>query len=226
MSREQSWDRARWLWLAALVAGVSYFVAALQGWQGPAIIAWKTAGVGLLTLWAAANARSGYGWLLVAVLGFGALGDALIECAGLLAGAAAFAVGHLIAIILYMQNRRNNLSHSQQLLAIVLVPLVLIISWELTRSATTGEVISAVAYGGGVAVMASTAWTSRFPRYRTGIGAMMFLVSDMLIFGRAGGAMPGALAGWLIWPLYFGGQALIAWGVLKTLSSEVSARAS
>lgn len=226
MSGEQNWDRARWIWLAALVVGASYFVAVLQGWQAPAIIAWKTAGVGLLTLWAAANAQSRNGWMLVAVLGFGSLGDALIDACGLLAGAAAFAVGHLIAIILYMRNRRDHLSRSQLLLAIVLVPLVLIISWELTRSGTAGEVISAMAYGGGVAVMAATAWTSRFPRYRTGIGAMMFLVSDMLIFARAGGAMSGSLAGWLIWPLYFGGQALIARGVLKTLSEDVSARLS
>lgn len=225
MAEEQNWDRARWLWLAALVAGASFFVAAQQDWQGPAIIAWKTAGVGLLALWAAANARSGFGWMLVAVLAFGAVGDALFEWSGLLAGAAAFSVGHVIAIILYMRNRRAHLSRSQQLLAAILVPMMLVTTWGLIRAGSPSEIGAGVAYTGGVAAMAATAWISRFPRYRTGIGAMMFLSSDMLIFAHAGGWMPGGLLGWLIWPLYFGGQALIAWGVVKTLSGGEPARA-
>ena len=45
---------------------------------------------------------------------------------------------------------------------------------------------AAIAYTGGVAIMAATAWVSRFPRYRTGIGAMAFLASDLLIFAGGG----------------------------------------
>jgi uncharacterized membrane protein YhhN len=220
MTGEQNWDRARWLWLAALVAGASYYGAVLQGWHGPAITIWKTAGVGLLALWAMANARSGFGWMVAAVLGFGALGDALIESWGLLAGAAAFSVGHVIAIILYIQNRRTFLSRSQKLLASLLLPLTLIISWGLTQSAGSGDVMAAILYAGLVAVMAACAWVSRFPRYRTGIGAILFLVSDMLIFARAGGAMSGVFVTWLIWPLYFAGQAMIAWGVVRTVAND------
>ena len=68
-------------------------------------------------------------------------------------------------------------------------------------------------------VMASCAWISRFPRYRTGIGALMFVASDLLIFARMG---PFAGMAWVspaIWGLYFGGQALIAIGVMRTLQS-------
>ncbi len=66
--------------------------------------------------------------------------------------------------------------------------------------------------------MAASAGASRFPRYRVGIGALMFLGSDLLIFARMG-PLPGSpLPGLLIWPLYFGGQALIAWGVVRTLA--------
>ena len=54
----QDWDRARWLWIAALVGGASFFVAVVQQWTGPMLWVWKASGVGLLALWAAANARN------------------------------------------------------------------------------------------------------------------------------------------------------------------------
>ena len=217
---EQGWDRARWLWLAALVGGISYFVAVYMRLDGPAIWAWKASGVGLLAVWAAANARSSDGRLIAAVLAFGGLGDWLLDAVGMLAGAAAFATGHLIAIILYLRNRRPSLTSSQRLLAWVLVPLALLIAWGLTRGAEAGLMGAAIAYTGGVAIMAATAWISRFPRYRTGIGAMAFLASDLFIFAGEGGTLSKDLTMWLVWPLYFGGQALIAWGVVSMLAKE------
>ena len=217
---EQGWDRARWLWLAALVGGISYFVAVYMRLDGSAIWAWKASGVGFLAVWAAVNARSSDGQLIAAVLAFGALGDWLLDAVGMLAGAAAFATGHLIAIIVYLRNRRPSLTASQKLLAWALVPLALIIAWGLTRGAPAGLMGAAIAYTGGVAIMAATAWTSRFPRYRTGIGAMAFLASDLFIFAGEGGTLSKDVTMWLVWPLYFGGQALIAWGVVSTLAKE------
>ena len=41
MGGEQSWDRARWLWILALIGGISFFIAVYQRWDGPAIWAWK-----------------------------------------------------------------------------------------------------------------------------------------------------------------------------------------
>ena len=64
MGGEQSWDRARWLWILALIGGISFFIAVYQRWDGPAIWAWKASGVGLLAAWAATNARSGDGRLI------------------------------------------------------------------------------------------------------------------------------------------------------------------
>lgn len=223
MSGVSGWDRARWLWLAALVGGISYFWAVIQHLDGPLIWAWKTSGVALLALWAAANARAADGWLIAAALGFGALGDYLLDALGMLPGAAAFATGHLIAIALYLRNRRSSLSASQTLLVFGVVPLALVIAWGLTRAAEQGQMIAAIAYTGGVAVMAATAWASRFPRYRTGIGAMLFLASDLFIFAGEGGTLAKSVTMWLVWPLYFGGQALIAWGVVSTLSKEARA---
>ena len=223
MGGGESWDRARWLWLAALVGGTSYFAAVYMRLDGPAIWAWKASGVGLLAIWAAINARGGGGTLIAAALAFGALGDWLLDAVGMLAGAAAFATGHLIAIILYLRNRRPRLTASQTLLAWALVPLALLIAWGLTRGAEAALMGAAIAYTGGVAIMAGSAWTSRFPRYCTGIGAMAFLASDLFIFAGEGGTLSKDVTMWLVWPLYFGGQALIARGVVNMLSGEATA---
>ncbi len=221
MSGEQGWDRARWLWLLALVGGISFFAAVYLRLDGPAIWAWKTSGVGLLAVWAAANAREKNGWLIAAVLGFGALGDYLLDAKGLIAGALAFAVGHLIAIILYLTNRRAQMTPSQRLLGWLTMPATLVIVWAMLSPAAGWW--HAAVYSLFVAAMAAAAWTSRFSRYRTGIGAMLFLASDLFIFAGEGGLLSKDVRIWLVWPLYFAGQALIAWGVVSTLAKEAKA---
>jgi len=221
MSSEQGWDRARWLWLLALVGGISFFGAVYLRLDGPAIWAWKTSGVGLLALWAAANARGRDGWMIAAVLAFGALGDWLLDAKGLVTGAAAFAVGHLIAITLYLMNRRPQMTPSQRLLGWLTMPATLAIVWGMLSPAPGWW--HAAVYSLFVAAMAAAAWTSRFPRYRTGIGAMLFLASDLFIFAGEGAILSKDVTLWLVWPLYFGGQALIAWGVVGTLAREAKA---
>ena len=215
--------RAPWLWWAALAIGTAYMLPVALNVSGPGIIIWKGAGVGLLAMWAAVNGRDRAGQMIALALGFGAMGDLLLETSGLIFGAFAFVFGHIIAIGLYNQHQRPATTGSQRLLAAVVAPLSLIICWALLRdvgSFDTAMLAGALFYTLVVAVMAATAWTSRFPRYRTGVGAMLFLISDLLIFARIGGALPPGLASMLIWPLYFGGQALIAWGVVTTLVAE------
>lgn len=215
--------RAPWLWWAALAIGIAYMLPVALDVSGPGIILWKGAGVGLLALWAAVNGRDRAGQAIALALGFGAMGDVLLETSGLLFGAFAFVFGHVIAIGLYSQNQRPSPTGSQRLLAALVAPLALIICWALLRGVAafdTAMLAGALFYTLVVAVMASMAWTSNFPRYRTGVGAILFLISDLLIFARIGGALPPGLASMLIWPLYFGGQALIAWGVVSTLAAR------
>lgn len=207
---------ARAIWWAAMMAGVSYMLPVAMGWDGPAIIAWKGAGVGLLALWAATLARSTDGWLIAAVMALGAAGDVLLDARGLETGAVAFALGHVVAIALYARNVRPQRSGSQTMLALLTPPTSLLIVWAML--APVPGWWHAAIYTLFVAVMAAMAWISRFPRYRVGLGAMAFLVSDLVIFAREGGLVPGLAGSLLIWPLYFGGQALIAWGVVRTLA--------
>jgi uncharacterized membrane protein YhhN len=205
------------LWWAALAAGVSYMGPVTQDMTGPAIIAWKGAGVALLALWAIANATTRDGWLIAGVLAFGALGDVLIDAWGLIPGALAFVGGHILATILYWRNRRPSLSPSQRLLGTLLAPMTVLVSWLLISDPQ--QALSIAAYATFLGLMAAMAWTSRFSRYRVGVGAIFFVISDLFIFARLGGAVDPDIARMLIWPLYFAGQALIARGVVTRLAS-------
>jgi uncharacterized membrane protein YhhN len=201
----------RWLLRAAVFAGLSYVAIWGFGFSPTVMTIWKGAGVSLLALWAAMQARDQDGWLLVAIMGCGAAGDVLLETAGLMTGAAAFAIGHGFAIWLYARNRRASVTPSQRMLAMVIVPVIVVAAYLLPadRSAATGIAI----YAFLLSLMAAMAWTSRFPRYRTGIGAMMFVASDLLIFARLGPIADTVTVGVAVWLLYFTGQCLIAVGV-------------
>lgn len=202
----------RAIWWAALIAGVSYFIADRIGLDGPAMVAWKGAGVGLLTIWAATKASNLDGWTIALVLALCALGDVLLEAVGLTIGAIAFLAGHIVAIALYLGNRRRRPTVSQTLLGAALLIGTPLIAWLIARD------LGVAFYALGVGAMAGAAWTSRFPRYRTGLGAVAFVASDLLIFAQMGPMAGSAFPSLLIWPLYFGGQALIAHGVVETLA--------
>jgi uncharacterized membrane protein YhhN len=203
----------RLLFLAALVAGWSYYVT---HWipVAPAIdVAWKGSGVGLLALWAALQARTADGWLIAAALGLGAVGDVLLETHGLTIGGIAFLAAHIVAAILYLRNRSGPLWQAAViLLAVAGTAFVL----PTDRAAAPGIAL----YAAGVGAMFGTAAISRFPQAIVGLGAASFVFSDLLIFGRMGPLAGSPLPGLLIWPTYFAGQALIAWGVVRSLLNE------
>lgn len=214
MGREQLARLALW---AAIAAGASYLWSDWLAPSAAAQTAWKGAGVGLLAVHAALRAKSIDGWLICAVMALGATGDVLLETSGLTVGAVAFLAGHCVAIWLYARNRRPQLSRSQALLAIALVPAVVLIAFMLPVDRAMAPPIAF--YATGLALMAASAWISRFPRYVTGLGAMAFVVSDLLIFAR-GGPLAGAFGiDVAVWVLYFLGQAMICVGVVTTLGA-------
>jgi uncharacterized membrane protein YhhN len=204
---------AHLLFLAGLIAGGSYYATHWIAVPLPVDAAWKGAGVGLLALWAAVQARSANGWLIAAALGLGALGDVLLETHGLTIGAIAFLAGHLVAAALYLRNRSGALWQAG-----VIALAVAATAWMLPadRAAAPGIAL----YAAGLGAMFGTAAISRFPQASVGLGAALFVLSDLLIFGRMGPMAGSALPGLLIWPTYFAGQALIAWGVVRSLANE------
>ena len=115
----------------------------------------------------------------------------------------------MVAIALYWFNRREVLTGSQRVAALALLVLTPLVSWQLS-----GGKPEVALYALFLGAMAATAWSSRFPRYWTGIGALLFVASDLFIFHRMGTGSD-AVSQWTVWPLYYVGQALIVLGVTK-----------
>jgi len=207
----------------SVIAGVSYVASWELSLAPAASTVWKGAGVTLLAVYAGLRARDLDGWLICVVMALGALGDVLLETSGLTTGALAFLVGHVAAIALYLRNRRARLTPSQILLALVLPPATVAIAYALPSDRAMAPGIAL--YSAGLSLMAACAWISRFPRLKTGLGAVMFVVSDLLIFARAGPLAGEAWVGYGVWGLYFAGQFLICVGVVATLAAD-RARAS
>jgi uncharacterized membrane protein YhhN len=209
----------RLLLIAAIIAGTSYVGSWFLDVSTAASVIWKGAGVAILAVYAASQARSLDGWMLAVVLAFGALGDMLLETHGLVIGALAFLAGHLTAIALYLCNRDPDLSARHLMLGLTIIPVVTATAFLLPPDRAGAGLIAL--YALGLAAMAAAAWISRFPRTLVAAGALMFVVSDLLIFLRTGrpdlDVFPMALA---VWALYFTGQVLIALGVSRTLAAR------
>lgn len=200
--------------LLSLLFGISYFFVTDAPIGGLYLTLWKGAGVTFLAIYAARRGRGLDGMLIAAVMAFGAAGDMALELS-LMVGGALFAIGHVLAIVLYRRNRRSTPSGSQKLAAAALLIFTPLIAALMTYPLPDWPV--ATLYSLVVGAMAAAAWLSRFPRYRVGIGGVMFVVSDLLIFGRESGYIAPVITEWLIWPLYYAAQFLIATGVVQSL---------
>lgn len=211
MPRRALIDHRPWL-LASLAVSVSYFFARDNPVPGAWLILWKGAGVGLLAVYAARRAKGADGWLLTAALALAALADMVLEL-DMVAGGALFALAHLVAIALFLRNPRERRTGSQWLAAAALLLLTPLAAALIAQTDPRWPL--AAGYAAIVGAMAASAWVSRFPRYRVGLGAVMFVASDLLIFAGESGQVTEAAAWWLVWPLYYGGQFLIATGVIR-----------
>lgn len=200
--------------LLSLLFAVTYFFV-MDGKVGGSWLAlWKGAGVGFLAIYALHRASGRDGLLIAIFLSLCALADIVLEFS-FLAGGGLFALAHIVAIGLYMLNRREKTSASQKAAGITLLVGTPLIAMLFTYPLENWEL--AAAYALVVGAMGSAAWTSNFPRYRVGIGAVLFVVSDLVIFAREAGHLSRDLAEWLVWPMYYSGQFLIATGVVQTL---------
>jgi uncharacterized membrane protein YhhN len=202
---------AWWLVGISLVFGLSYPL--LWDHLPTAMdMAWKGAGVGLLALAAALRGGSGDGRLLALVLALGAIGDVLLEIS-LAAGAAAFAAGHVVAIILYRRNRRSESDQKDMAIAALILLAAAVVPGLLLQGRE--EALPFVAYALLLGAMTACAWLSRFPRWLVALGALLFLASDMLIALRMASDIASLAPP--IWLLYYVGQTMIFLGVSSSL---------
>lgn len=203
--------------LLSVAAGLAYPFFWDAGLPNIILLAAKGSGVALLALYAATQARSCDGWLLTAVMAFGALGDVLLNIR-FEAGVLAFAVGHMVAIWLYLRNRSGLFTTSRKWL-LALVPLAAFaMPWVILGSGD--GLVGLGAYALLLTLMAATAWISRFPTKLVGVGALLFLISDGLIIARMGPFADVVGTSLAVWLLYYLGQLLICVGVSRTLARQ------
>lgn len=173
----------------------------------------KASGVALLAIYALRRGPGKDARLLALALALGALGDALIQI-DLLYGGAAFFAAHIAAITLYLRNPRAAPVQSQKLAGVALLIGTPLACWLLSGN------VQIAGYGVALGGMAAGAWLSRFSRYHVGLGALLFVISDLLIFAREGPLAWQTVPDLLVWPLYYIGQFMIATGVVQTLRAD------
>lgn len=221
MAKQALIEHRPWLLASITAATAFYFLRDNPVGEGTWGLLVKGAAVGLLALYALLRIPHGRrgidGALLVIALVLAAIGDVAIEL-DLLTGAAFFAAAHVVAVGLYLRNRHQRPSPTQNLIAAALLMATPLLSFILTGQA---QVVIYAAFLGG---MAAAAWISHFPRYRVGTGAVLFVVSDWLIFSRMGPYDLAPLPDLLIWPLYYVGQVMIATGIVQCLRGEQPVR--
>ncbi len=213
MPRRSLVEHRPWLLLGLAAAILYYFVtddALGEVWQ----IAIKFVSIAALACYAFYRHSSMDAKILSGVLVLAAFGHALMELYALWAGIAFF-MSYCAAIALYMRHRRANPVASQVAFAIALLIATPLLGWLFTKD--SGVFADTLILGG----MGFAAWLSAFSRYRVGIGAVMIVIAELLLFWQAGALDNGGAVAWAYWPLVYAGHFLIATGVIQTLRHEL-----
>lgn len=211
-------ERRPWL-LGSLACAIAYYLLGDSSLGGLYLMGLKGAAIACLAVYAVLRHPGADARMLGVSLAFSALAVVLIDIDPAWALALFFA-SHVAALGLFLRNRRRHPSGSQKgaaLALLVFVPVIVgVIGLELP--AWTALAIYALV----LAAMAASAWISRFPRYRVGMGALMVTAAEILAVGAFANPALGLAALWLAWPLYYFGHFLMATSVVQHLRREAA----
>jgi uncharacterized membrane protein YhhN len=198
----------------SILAALAFYYLRWGPWPEAYLIPLKGSAVALLALYLWLRHSSPDARLMAWAFGAAALGDMAIEVDRTIGGLLFF-LYHVLALGVYLRNRRPTLTPSQKWAVAALLLLTPLIAWFMPadRAQAPNVAIYALALG----AMAAGAWASVFPRYRVGAGAVLFLLSDLLLFAEMGPLEGHIVPQVLDWPIYYLGQLLIATGVALTL---------
>ncbi|WP_417587190.1 lysoplasmalogenase family protein [Pararhodobacter oceanensis] len=204
--------------VAALVYWLRYAGADMPSPAASSVKTLSTAALALLGWWLGAPL------LVVIGLAFGSLGDLALSRAGdraFLAGMLAFALGHLAYVVEFA---RLLAADGPQVGAVfwltvaamlVLVPLTLL--WIAPKAGGLAWPVRAYALIIGAMALAASLLPQSSGLWLLQIGVAAFLASDFILaLGKFIATHPRTrlLASRGLWPLYWGGQALILWGAV------------
>ena len=204
------------LLLASIVTALAFYYLRWGPWPELYLIPLKGAATGLLAVYLWLRHSSPDGRLMAWAFGAASLGDMALEIAfDRSIGGLLFFTYHVMAMAVYLRNRRPVLSPTQKGAVAAMLLLTPVIAWFMP--ADRAQAPNLALYALALGAMAASAWASVFPRYRVGAGAALFLLSDLLIFAELGPLQGSIVPQVMIWPIYYLGQFLIATGVAQTL---------
>jgi len=204
------------LLLASIAAALAFYYLRWGPLPELYLIPVKGAAVGLLAVYLWQRHSSPDARLMAWAFGAAALGDMALEIeSDRLIGGLLFFAYHVMALGVYLRNRRPQLTQSQKAAVVAMLILTPLIAWFMP--ADRGQAPNVAVYALALGAMAAGAWASVFPRYRVGAGAVLFLVSDLMLFAEMGPLQGHIAPQILVWPVYYLGQLLIATGVAQTL---------
>ena len=205
------------LWALAALAALWFWAAHAGRNESAAASIVKTASTAALALagWVM-GAPSG----IVAGLALGAVGDFALSRPGtrwFLAGMAAFAAGHLAYALAFLTAFGPVSAPGPVAWAVLAAILVLVASTEVWLAPFTGALCWPVrAYALVIGTMAAAALLLPPGMGWVQTGVALFLASDLILalrLFRLKDETARLSASRALWPAYWGGQALILWGV-------------
>ncbi len=209
-------QRRPWL-LVSILAAIAYYALRDAPVGGLYLIGIKGAAVGMLAVYALLRHARRDATILTVALALAACGDVMAELDDIWADAL-FLASHLVALALYLHNRRDQPSGSQRAAGLALLLMTPAIAYTL--AAIRPDASHVALYALALGAMAGAAWTSRFPRYRVGIDALLLVTAKLLLIAGNGPLLRSAFPDLAIWPLYYAGQLLICTGVIQTLRRD------
>lgn len=211
---------SRNLWLTAIVVGVIYWIGSLArsglafeelaSLPKPLIVATKGLFSALLAMSVFAARKGSASNMVGAALVISAIGDMLLVTAGSAAGGLAFAFAHLLAGYAYAKNRRDHNSAIVWMFAAA-VPVIAVVSSYLALRGSDQTMLMSL-FPLISASMAAFAILSRFPLWLSGLGAAIFVASDVLFLADLGVLRHSGAWGYLTWASYAVGYAMVARG--------------
>lgn len=205
------------LWAVAGLCAALYGLALVQ--RPPSVLRTlvKTLAVGALSVLAYLE---GGGPGLAIALALCALGDAFL--AGdpkrwLPFGLAAFLAGHLVYVLLFWRERgpAGTAFWTVAPLVVLAAAAMLARLWRSLGALKPAVVLYVLA----IVAMVSTSLLLPRLRWPAAVGALAFMASDAILsfdlFKGAKLAGSPRWTAWAVWFLYFGGQAMITWGMLR-----------